>query len=87
MKITNIHEEATCDVHGTTLGPGQSIEGEKCKGLLTTFPGVSAMFGCGVLDGDDEAKALVGKAEAKQSDGEPAQNANPRPQGNGNPRR
>jgi hypothetical protein len=85
MKITNVHEAATCDVHGTALGPGQSIEGEKCKGLLVAFPGISAMFGCGVLDGDDEAKALVSKADTKQSDAEPGDRQ--RPQGNGNPRR
>ena len=59
MRITNIHAEATIEVHGTTLMPRESIEGQPCELLLTTYPGVGACIGCGVLDGDDDAKVLV----------------------------
>jgi hypothetical protein len=59
MRISNIHAEATIEVHGTTLKPGESIDRQRCELLLTTYPGVGACIGCGVLDGDDEAKLLV----------------------------
>ena len=59
MKITNIHTAATAQVHGHSLGPGQNLEGEVAENLLRLYPGVGAMFGCGVLEGDDEATAFV----------------------------